>query len=112
MMNCRNVVALGLLAFASSTSWAQASEQVLNSNPNPFLSLMMKARTHAEAHGAKIAPVLSPNDATLIGPNPSVNVAALHKAGFRVDPWTTNDPEKMRALIALRVDGIISDRPD
>ena len=112
MMSCRNVVALGLLAFTSSTSWAQASEQVLSSNPNPFLSLMTKARTHAEAHGAKIASVLSPNDATLLGPNPSVNVAELHKAGFKVDPWTTNDPEKMRALIALRVDGIISDRPD
>ncbi|WP_433967414.1 glycerophosphodiester phosphodiesterase family protein [Tunturiibacter gelidiferens] len=41
-----------------------------------------------------------------------MNVAELHKAGFKVVPWTTNDPAKMRALIGLRVDGIISDRPD
>ncbi|MBB5340528.1 glycerophosphodiester phosphodiesterase family protein [Tunturiibacter gelidoferens] len=78
---------------------------------NPFLALMTAANVHAKAHGAQ-TPVLSPVDATLIGPNPSVDVAQLHKAGFKVIPWTTNDPAKMRALIDLRVDGIISDRPD
>ena len=78
---------------------------------NPFLALMTAANAHAKAHGAQ-TPVLSPVDATLIGPNPSVDVAQLHKAGFKVVPWTTNDPAKMRSLIDLRVDGIISDRPD
>jgi glycerophosphoryl diester phosphodiesterase len=78
---------------------------------NPFLALMTAANAHAKAHNAQ-TPVLSPVDATLIGPNPSVDVAQLHKAGFRVIPWTTNDPAKMRSLIDLRVDGIISDRPD
>jgi glycerophosphoryl diester phosphodiesterase len=78
---------------------------------NPFLTLLTAANTHAKAHGAS-APTLSPNDATLLGPNPPVNVAEIHKAGFRVIPWTTNDPEKIRALINLRVDGIISDYPD
>jgi glycerophosphoryl diester phosphodiesterase len=83
----------------------------LTSNQNPFLSLLTAANTHAKAHNAP-TPTLSPNDATLFGPNPAVNVAEFHKAGFRVIPWTTNDPEKIRALIALRVDGIISDYPD
>jgi glycerophosphoryl diester phosphodiesterase len=78
---------------------------------NPFLGLMTAANAHAKAHNAQ-TPVLSPVDATLIGLNPSVEVAQLHKAGFKVVPWTTNDPAKMRALIDLRVDGIISDRPD
>jgi glycerophosphoryl diester phosphodiesterase len=78
---------------------------------NPFLALMTAANAHAKAHNAQ-TPVLSPLDATLIGPNPSVDVAQLHKAGFKVVPWTTNDPAKMRSLIDLRVDGIISDRPD
>jgi glycerophosphoryl diester phosphodiesterase len=78
---------------------------------DPFLSLLTTAHTHAKAHGAQ-TPVLSPNDATLLGPNPAVNVAELHQAGFRIIPWTTNDPEKIRALINLRVDGIISDYPD
>jgi glycerophosphoryl diester phosphodiesterase len=78
---------------------------------DPYLSLLTAANTHAKAHNAP-TPTLSPNDATLLGPNPAVNVAELHKAGFKIIPWTTNDPAKMRALIALRVDGIISDYPD
>jgi len=48
----------------------------------------------------------------LLGPNPEVHVADLQKAGFKVVPWTTNDPEQMKQLLALKVDGIISDRPD
>jgi len=78
---------------------------------NPYLGLMTAANAHAKAHGAP-TPTLSPVDATLLGPNPPVNVAELHKAGFKVVPWTTNDAAKMRALIDFRVDGIISDRPD
>jgi len=79
---------------------------------DPFLSLMTDARDHALAHGVKLPPVLSPNDATVLGDHPSVHVATLHAAGFRVIPWTTNDPAKMRALLALHVDGLISDYPD
>ncbi len=80
-------------------------------NQDPFLGLLTAANAHAKAHNAQ-PPTLSPVDATLLGPNPAVNVAELHKAGFRIIPWTTDDPAKMRALIDLRVDGIISDYPD
>ena len=72
---------------------------------------MLAARAHAEAHGARM-PVLAPEAGTLLGHRPPVRVAELHGAGFRVIPWTVNDARKMRALMALRVDGIISDRPD
>jgi glycerophosphoryl diester phosphodiesterase len=78
---------------------------------NPYLGLLTAANKHAQAHNAQ-TPVLSPVDATLLGLNPAVNVVELHTAGFRIIPWTTDDPAKMRALIALRVDGIISDYPD
>jgi len=78
---------------------------------DPFVNLMLAANDHAKVHGAP-TPTLSPLDDTLFGPNPPVNVAALQKAGFKVVPWTTNDPARMRMLIDLRVDGIISDRPD
>ena len=88
-----------------------AAQQATTMPTNPWLALMIAARVHAKAHGAP-TPVLSPQDATLLGDHPGVDVAQLHQAGFRVVPWTTNDPAKMRALIVLRVDGIISDRPD
>jgi glycerophosphoryl diester phosphodiesterase len=39
-------------------------------------------------------------------------VAAVHEHGMRINPYTVNDPSLMRTLIANRVDGIISDRPD
>ena len=78
---------------------------------DPFLGLLTAANTHAKAHGAT-TPTLSPVDATLLGHNPAVNVAELQKAGFRIIPWTTNDPEKIRALINLRVNCLISDYPD
>ena len=76
---------------------------------NPFAALMEKAAAHAKAHGAKM-PALSPNDATIL--DGSVPVKELQARGIRVVPWTTNDPEKMRAVIRTGVDGLISDRPD
>jgi glycerophosphoryl diester phosphodiesterase len=87
------------------------AQQAPMQNQSPYLNLLTAANTHAKAHGAP-TPTLSPNDATLLGPSPAVNVAELHQAGFKIVPWTTNDREKIRALIALRVDGIISDYPD
>jgi glycerophosphoryl diester phosphodiesterase len=93
------------------TSALAPAQQAPTMPKNPYLGLMTAANAHAKAHGAQ-TPVLSPVDATVLGPNAPVDVAELHKAGFKVVPWTTNDPAKMRALIALRVDGIISDYPD
>jgi glycerophosphoryl diester phosphodiesterase len=92
-------------------STASLAAQQATMPTDPFLGLMTASDAHAKAHGA-LTPVLSPNDATLLGDHPQVDVAQLHKHGFRIVSWTTNDPEKMRDLIALRVDGIISDRPD
>jgi glycerophosphoryl diester phosphodiesterase len=79
---------------------------------DPYLTLMQRAAAHAKAHGDKHTPVLSPVDSSVLGPGARVHVDTLHAAAFKVVPWTTNDPAKIRALIALGVDGIISDRPD
>ncbi len=94
------------------TGFAGGRAVIAQQTSDPYLSLMKKATAHAKAHGDKFTPALSPEDTLLLGPNPSINVKTLHAAGFKVVPWTTNDPEKMKALIALGVDGIISDRPD
>jgi glycerophosphoryl diester phosphodiesterase len=79
---------------------------------DPYLTLMERAEEHAKAHGAKHTPVLSSVDSSVIGDDAKDHVDTLHATGFMVVSWTTNDPVKMRALIALNADGIISDRPD
>ncbi len=114
-----------LLPLAVSLSAQQTSPAA---DQNPYLRLMLAARDHARAHGATASPALSPNPvlSPVLSPVPSpvlspidrsvldgsVPLQALHQAGFRVVPWTTNDPAKMLELIHLGVDGIISDRPD
>ncbi len=99
-----------LLLSASLTAVSQAQQTM-----NPFLTLMQKADAHAAAHHA-VKPALSPNDATIL--KDLVPVAELQKQGMKVVPWTTNDPEKIRAMIrygadkGFVIDGLISDRPD
>jgi glycerophosphoryl diester phosphodiesterase len=39
-------------------------------------------------------------------------MALAREAGLEVYPWTVDDPERLRALIALGVDGIITNVPD
>ena len=38
-------------------------------------------------------------------------VAESHALGLRVIPWTVNEPEHIDAVLALGVDGIITDHP-
>lgn len=40
------------------------------------------------------------------------SVAAFHDAGVEVHVWTVNEPAAMRRLVALGVDGIVTDRAD
>jgi glycerophosphoryl diester phosphodiesterase len=42
----------------------------------------------------------------------AATLAEAHRLGLRVIPWTVNRPADMGALIALGVDGLITDRPD
>jgi glycerophosphoryl diester phosphodiesterase len=39
-------------------------------------------------------------------------VAQARKLGLRVIAWTVNEPDEIRRVLALRLDGIISDYPD
>jgi len=42
----------------------------------------------------------------------AAKVAEAHALGLKVIAWTVNDPESIAKVLALGVDGIISDRPD
>ena len=57
---------------------------------------------------AKGANIWSPS-ATIVTPS---LLDQAHEAGMTVIPWTVNEPEDMRRLIEMGVDGLISDRPD
>ena len=39
-------------------------------------------------------------------------LSAIHEAGAQLHTWTVNEPEDMRRLLDLGVDGIVTDRPD
>ncbi|HLY51843.1 MAG TPA: glycerophosphodiester phosphodiesterase [Steroidobacteraceae bacterium] len=39
-------------------------------------------------------------------------VAEAHALGLRVVPWTVNDPADMERMLAFKVDGVTTDRPD
>jgi len=38
-------------------------------------------------------------------------VSSAHDAGVAVHVWTIDEPEEMRRLLALGIDGIMTDRP-
>jgi glycerophosphoryl diester phosphodiesterase len=39
-------------------------------------------------------------------------IAAFHAAGVEIHAWTINDPAAMDRLLALGVDGLVTDRAD
>lgn len=40
------------------------------------------------------------------------NVEKMHEAGFKVYPWTVNEPEDIAHMIAIGVDALITDFPE
>lgn len=109
----------------------------LRAPQNPYseeysaLRVMNAMRAHAQTYGSK-APVMSPwfvmlddnNENTFVGSRSVTseflkeasselfNVSSLNRAGHDVVVYTVNDLENMNLLLALGVQGIISDRPD
>jgi glycerophosphoryl diester phosphodiesterase len=109
------------------------SPQSPRSEETAALRVMNALRADARAHG-DATPVVSPDANLIADGDPATgeptrqappagsglpaasselfDLKSLHAAGFKVVPYTVNDPERMRTLIRLGVDGLISDRPD
>jgi glycerophosphoryl diester phosphodiesterase len=75
---------------------------------NLMLRSMEALRADALAHDAG-TPACSPDEKLLTS---AEQVAQLHRAGFKVVPWTVNEPARMHELVTWGVDGLITDRPD
>lgn len=59
--------------------------------------------------------LLKSSDANILSPSyewlKPEDIEVLHHAGFKVIPWTVNDKSEWQRLIAMGVDGIITDNP-
>ena len=108
-MTSPNVHSLSLLLLSPLLLTSQTSSE---SNTQTVIQILQSAQQEATAHGGHYAPILSPIDRLVSGPNPALDSQAVQKAGFPVVVWTVNNPAAMAELLAKRVDGIISDRPD
>lgn len=73
-----------------------------------LLSFAALDRTVSPNYAALQVPLAS-GDITVVRPG---FVQAAHRRGLQVHAWTINDPDEMRRLIAMGVDGIMTDRPD
>jgi len=119
---------------------ASDPDREIRSPQNPLneeasaVRVMNAVRDHARRNGNPRAPVFSPFHVMLVDGNPATfvdsrehppagsgvapaaseifDVASLQAAGYPVVPYTINDVARMQELIALGVNGIISDRPD
>nr|MBA2495798.1 esterase-like activity of phytase family protein [Acidimicrobiia bacterium] len=98
------------------------------------LRLANALRAHAQANGSELTPVISTDANLLRDANPATNVgsrlnpppgsglepasseivdvAQLQAADFSVVPYTVNARARMDELLALGVDGLISDSPE
>jgi glycerophosphoryl diester phosphodiesterase len=69
-----------------------------------------------DADGGNIAALVHAFGADIYSPYykevTAADIEAAHELGLRVIPWTVNNEQTMRSLIARGVDGLITDRPD
>ena len=61
-------------------------------------------------------PVAKRLSAFAINPNfkslTQTNVDKIHEAGFKIYPWTINEPEDISRMLEIGVDALITDFPE
>jgi glycerophosphoryl diester phosphodiesterase len=107
---------------------------LLTSGENETMALLREALAHSScspAIGACLADILAVVNSALDGSPPATNSMVLqiprafagnelvtpalvehaHAHGIQIHVWTINDPDEIRDLLALGVDGIVTDHP-
>ena len=83
----------------------------LNGHPSPWLGGFDPAE-----HGHSVPRLVTATGSTTWAPYfPNLDDDALaeaHALGLKVTPWTVNDPADMARLVAMGVDGLITDYPE
>jgi glycerophosphoryl diester phosphodiesterase len=86
-----------------------ALRRVKLSLPDLPVGLILSCASHSIVEARSVnAFQVSPRAAYL----DAAKVEGYRRAGFRVTTWTVNEPEEMRRVLGLGVDGIVTDRPD
>lgn len=79
--------------------------------PSPWLGGLDPSR-----YGGSVVRLVEASGARLWGPDfadlDAGLVAEAHSLGLRVIPWTVNEPADMERMLAIKVDGMTTDRPD
>jgi glycerophosphoryl diester phosphodiesterase len=109
MKTCMYMIAVLLTAIFFMVPLVSQTPAKPAADSTAIITLMRKAAAHAAAHHTKYKPVLSPAYQSVL--SGAVDVPALHSIGVQIIPWTVNDADTIRALLAKHVDGIISDDP-
>jgi glycerophosphoryl diester phosphodiesterase len=85
-------------------------------NPRNGQPALWVAGFHPSEHGGSIPRAVKAAGGKIFAPNHALLDAAMlaeaKSLGLTVIPWTVNDVPTINKLLEMRVDGIISDRPD
>lgn len=89
----------------------RALEYIHNTHPEIKLSYLVEVKGTLQKHleALTFTPAIYSPDYSFLTKK---DVASAHKLGMRVIPWTVNTKEEIETLIAMGVDGIITDYPN
>lgn len=112
ILNCAHRLAPGIATGAlTDQQGADDTVHLDRPAPSPWLGGL-----DARQFGGSVPRIAKASGAGTWSPNyldlSAAQVAQAHELGLQVVPWTINEPADMERILAMDVDGMISDRPD
>lgn len=104
------ILARGLAGRVTPISFqAEALRRIKLYLPDLPVGLIVSGPAYGLAPALQIGAVLVSLEAAYLD---AAAVESCREASLRVTAWTVNEPEEMRRVLGLEVDGIVTDRPD